>query len=337
VDVLVRRARALGVEVAFGHEVTDLASVADADLVVLADGAGSRLRRSNANIFGTVERLGENMHIWLGTTRPFESFTFAFEETHGGWIWFHAYQHGPKMSTAIVECTRETWHRLGFDAADGDSGLGRLDQIFSRHLNGHKFEDQTEGTVPAKWSDFTTVSNRAWHHDNIVLLGDSARTAHFSIGSGTRLAFEDAIGLAGAIASGRRVDLDAALQSYEDGRRQAATSLQAAAAQSAAWFENVAHHALLRPVELGYSLRMRRDSRVAASTGVRHSSIRYQLHLATQFALGRAARRAASVTRSQCENLIGSVRTTFRPWGGFPSRPTSFEDVWRAHRRRGHA
>jgi 2-polyprenyl-6-methoxyphenol hydroxylase-like FAD-dependent oxidoreductase len=302
-DILVHRALDLGVEVAFQCEVLDLSHLADADLVVLADGAGGRVRRSMASRFGTTEVVGTNKHIWLGTSKPFEDFTFAFEQTSAGWIWFHAYRHGPSESTLIVECPPETWRRLGFDAIGGDGALERIRRIFARHLDGHTLRNRPHAYHVTQWSDFAAISNKKWYDDNVVLLGDAAHTTHFSVGSGTRLALEDAMALSTALTERPSIALAERLEIYQRNRLPEVCAVQAKAARSAAWFERFDQHARrLAPIDLGYSLRTRRGVLTwNAAEELHRPYLPYLMHLATQRRFGRSARRAVSKLRRRYE------------------------------------
>jgi 2-polyprenyl-6-methoxyphenol hydroxylase-like FAD-dependent oxidoreductase len=237
-DILTRRALELGVTVRFEAEVDDPARLGRADLVVAGDGVGSRLRRRHAERFGTRIETGRNRYMWLGTTRVFDAFTFAFVETGAGWIWCHAYGFDAAASTFIVECAPETWAGLGFAQLGLEACIARLEALFARQLDGHRLVAQAPaGDGAAPWRSFRTVTNQRWHHGNLVLAGDAAHTTHFTIGSGTKLAIEDAIGLADAL--GAHDDLESALCSYERDRKAALLALQREARNSARWFESL--------------------------------------------------------------------------------------------------
>src|SRR4051812_7048062 len=195
-DILAKRAMDLGVEIWFEHETEDLSDFADADLIVACDGMNSRLRHLYANHFHTNADMGHNKYIWLGTHKVFDAFTFAFEKTSAGWIWFHAYRFSNDASTFIVECLPQTWKGLGFDDLGLDESIVLLEDIFEPYLDGHSLVSQMSHLGKAPWLNFQRISNENWHHDNIVLMGDAAHTTHFTIGSGTELALEDAIVLA---------------------------------------------------------------------------------------------------------------------------------------------
>jgi anthraniloyl-CoA monooxygenase len=296
-DILLQRARALGVQIEHEHDVADLSVASGADLVVLADGANSRLRRSHVTSFGTVERLGRNKHIWLGARLPFADFTFVFEPTAAGWLWFHAYRFAPDASTVIVECAEHTWSGLGFDSMSDEACLKELSRIFARHLNGAALEGRPDAPGVTQWATFPTVSNTHWYDRNVVLLGDCAHTAHFTIGSGTRMAFEDAAALARAVASCPPTRLVDALHGYQGSRLPAVAVLQREAQCSAAWFENVDQNIELEPLDFGYALRLRRTGPPPDDPKVLRSSVGYRLHQATQWRAGRTARRMVGTAR----------------------------------------
>lgn len=235
-DLLLERALSRGVEVEFEHEVDDPAAL-DADLVVACDGVSSGLRQRHAETFYTEVLTGRNMYVWLGTSKVFDVFTFPFVHTSAGWIWAHAYGYAEGASTFIVECSPETWEGLGFAKFDHDSTLARLETLFARYLDGHPLRSNARLGEPLPWLSFRTVTNERWHRGNLVLMGDAAHTTHFTIGSGTKLALEDAIALASELDAG--TGLDAALEAYGRRRREALRPAQTDARFSARWFEQV--------------------------------------------------------------------------------------------------
>ena len=164
--------------------------------------------RLEAGGFQADVRLGGNKYLWLGTTKMFESFTYAFIHTDSGWVWAYGYGIGTGVSTFIVECSSETWSGLGFDALSPQDNLSLLEKLFERHLDDHPLLGQVQRGASAGWLNFRTVTNRRWYDGNIVLAGDAAHTTHFTTGSGTALAIEDAIALAGNLR--RREQPDAA-------------------------------------------------------------------------------------------------------------------------------
>ncbi|MGW7527037.1 FAD-dependent monooxygenase [Streptomyces sp. NPDC054783] len=279
-DVLTRRARALGVDVR--HEkLADPADLPEADLIVAADGAGSRIRQSRAERFGTKVETGRNPYIWLGTDQQFESFVFDFEETPAGWIWFHAYPSiKGRISTCIVECSPQTWQGLGLDRLEPEDAVPLLEKIFHRALDGHSLISRSRGE-PAKWQRFQHLSNRTWVDGNVVLAGDAAHTTHFTLGSGTRLAMIDAIVLAHSLS--QFPDPRVALREYDQHRRAEMHGVQAGARSSMAWFEQLDDYLDRDPVSFSYAMAVRQGNQ---------TPWRYQVHLATQISAVRRARRA---------------------------------------------
>ena len=257
IDILARRAMELGIDVQFEREVDDVSRLPDADLIVACDGVNSRLRRLHADSFGTDVVMGRNKYVWLGTSKVFDTFTFAFAETDAGWVWVYAYGFDGHASTVIVECSPETWTGLGFDTLGVEGSAAVLGRIFERQLDGHPLLYGVPDHGDAPWLNFRTVTNERWHHDNIVLMGDSAHTTHFSIGSGTILALEDAIGLADNLYE--HEDLESALDAYEKERKFAIIPLQGCARYSAQWYENLPRYIHLQPPEFAALLADRRS------------------------------------------------------------------------------
>ena len=230
------------------HVAPDLAAHLDADLVIGADGINSTVRDHFAEAFEPAVDLRPNRFVWLGTTRPFPAFTFHFrEDEHGLWR-VHAYQYDARgKSTFIVEATERTWRRAGMDEAGEEETVRFLSRLFADELDGHPLIRNR-----SVWRQFPTVANRRWSAGNVVLIGDAAHTAHFSVGSGTRLAMLDAIALARAMETAP--DLAAALAAYEDERRRPVESLQRAAQASLQWFEDTERYFRLEPTQFAFSL-----------------------------------------------------------------------------------
>lgn len=250
-DVLAERARALGVRVEFGSEITDTAQCPDADLVVAGDGVNSRLRERYAAHFGPETGHGRNKYIWLGTTKVLDSFTFAFVDTPHGWIWCYAYGYSAERSTCIVECSPDTWRGLGLHRAAPDEARALLERLFARLLDGHRLIGRSPGGEEARWLNFRTLTNRTWSHGNLVLIGDAAHTTHYSIGAGTTLAMEDAVALADCLHRTAAPGPDpSALARYERERRAALLSTQSAARYSAQWYENLPRYMRLPPPQM---------------------------------------------------------------------------------------
>ncbi|HJS43339.1 MAG TPA: bifunctional salicylyl-CoA 5-hydroxylase/oxidoreductase [Gemmatimonadales bacterium] len=246
-QVLGDRSRELGVCIEVGTEVTDPSVYADADLVLGADGFNSIVRERYAEHFQPSMDERANRFVWLGTTRPFPAFTFYFKrDTHGLWR-VHAYQYEPGHATFIVEATEQTWRSAGLEKASEDDTVRFCEALFRDELEGHRLLKNR-----SLWRTFVTIKNAIWSHQNVVLVGDAAHTAHFSVGSGTKLAIEDAIALSSALR--RERDVPAALAAYETERRPAVESLQRAAQVSLQWFEDTERYMNLEPIQFAFNL-----------------------------------------------------------------------------------
>lgn len=245
--ILQDRCRALGVRLEFEHEIPKLSDVGEVDLIVAADGVNSAVRERHAAEFGPDVDFRPNRFVWLGTSHPFEAFTFYFRENEHGMFRVHAYRYAEDSSTFIVECTDATWRRSGLCDATEDETIAYIEALFAEELRGHHLKKNR-----SVWRSFPTVKNRVWHHDKLVLLGDAAHTAHFSIGSGTKLALEDSIALADALARHPRVP--DALAGYEAERRPVVEATQRAAQVSLEWFENTERYTELDPIQFTLSL-----------------------------------------------------------------------------------
>jgi len=246
-QLLARRAEALGVEIQLQREIGSVADVGPADLIVAADGVASVLRDGMADRFGPQIDWRTNRFVWLGTTRPFPAFTFYFKPSPVGLWRTHAYQYAEGRSTFIVEAREKTWRASGLNENDEKGTVAYLEQLFKEELQGHPLLANR-----SIWRQFPTVKNARWHSGNVVLLGDAAHTAHFSVGSGTKLAMEDAIALAGALKE--RTSIPEALAAYEAERRPAVESLQRAAQASLEWFESAERYQDMEPLQFAFNL-----------------------------------------------------------------------------------
>ncbi|SDF23739.1 bifunctional salicylyl-CoA 5-hydroxylase/oxidoreductase [Limimaricola pyoseonensis] len=260
--LLQERARELGVEMRFETEVESASAYAgDYDLVVAADGLNSKTRTEFEEVFRPEIDRRRCKFVWLGTTQTFaDAFTFIFEKTEHGWVWAHAYQFEPGTATFIVECTPETWEKFGFGEMSQEDSIAVCEEIFRDHLGGHPLMTNAKHIRGSAWINFPRVLCERWYTDNIVLLGDAAATAHFSIGSGTKLALESAIALADEVT--REPDLATAFANYEEARRVEVLRLQSAARNSMEWFEEVERYLHLDPVQFNYSL-LTRSQRIS--------------------------------------------------------------------------
>jgi 2-polyprenyl-6-methoxyphenol hydroxylase-like FAD-dependent oxidoreductase len=255
-DILRERALEVGVELEFERDVKNPAELQPVDVIVASDGANSVMRQT-IDDFGTNVVEGQNRYVWLGTDRIFDTFTFGFERTDAGWMWFHGYAFDDRTSTFIVECAPETWAGLGLDARSASESLTLLERVFERELDGSRLMSSARSDETLPWLNFRTVTNERWHSGNTVLVGDAAHTTHFSIGSGTRLAIQDAIALAAALQ--RAATPQAAFAEYQNVRRTALLPSQHEARLSAQWFENVERYEGLPAPAFFALLRARRD------------------------------------------------------------------------------
>jgi 2-polyprenyl-6-methoxyphenol hydroxylase-like FAD-dependent oxidoreductase len=244
---LAERARSVGANLRFGTVVRSVEELAGYDLVVAADGVNSLVRRTYEGDFKTSLTYDDNKFVWYGATKRFETLTQTFVETEFGCFNAHHYRYSPTMSTFIIECDRATWLRAGFDEKPEQETRAVCEKVFADTLEGHHLVNNK-----SIWRNFPWLWNERWSHRNVVLVGDALHTAHFSIGSGTRLALEDVIALVTAL-DNEPHDLRAALEAYEATRRPVVETLVNAAKTSASWYEHFPEHMKLAPLDFGYS------------------------------------------------------------------------------------
>ena len=244
-ELLRRQAETAGISIEFEKLLGEKENLQDYDLVVAADGANSTIRKS-ADFGATVTSLS-NKFAWFGTTKPFDTLTQTFVQNEAGSFNAHHYRHAPAMSTFVFECDAATWARAGFERMDEAATLAYCETVFADALQGHHLVSNK-----SIWRNFPKVRNARWSSGNTVLIGDAQRTAHFSIGSGTRLAMEDAIALAKALRESRD-DVPAALAAFEAARRPIVEKLVAAADASADWYEHFPEHMQLAPRDFAWS------------------------------------------------------------------------------------
>jgi len=244
---LTERARSVGVNLRFDTVVRSVDELTGYDLIVAADGVNSLVRKTYEGDFKTSLSYDDNKFAWYGTTKRFETLTQTFVETEFGSFNAHHYRYSPTMSTFIVECDRATWLRAGFAEKTEEEGRAVCEKVFADTLEGHPLVNNK-----SVWRNFPWLWNDRWSHRNMVLVGDALHTAHFSIGSGTRLALEDVIALANALGSEPH-DLRRALEAYETARRPVVETLVKAAKTSASWYDRFAEHMKLAPLDFGHS------------------------------------------------------------------------------------
>ena len=262
-EILQERARELGVVLHFEAECDPSdPKWSEYDLVIASDGINSRFRDAHEADFGVDIDVRTNKFVWLGTSKVFDAFTFAFEETEHGWIWAHAYRFAPDCSTFIVECSEETWRGLGFDRMDQADAIALCESLFAKYLVGHSLQSNAAHLPgPAVWLNFRRIKCERWRSANVILLGDAAHTAHFSVGSGTKLALEDAIKLADVL-NRPGLSLDAAMEEYVAERNLEVLKLQNSARNSTEWFETLERYLHFEPLQFAYSL-LTRSQRIS--------------------------------------------------------------------------
>jgi anthraniloyl-CoA monooxygenase len=249
--ILQRRCEELGVKLLFRTEVPDVDTLrAECDLLVAADGVNSTARKQYSEHFVPSLDARPNRYIWYGTKRLFHGLTLTFREYEAGVFAAHSYKFNKTTSTFIIECDQETWDTAGFSAMSDDQTRGYLERVFGKDLDGESLLSNN-----SKWINFLLVKNKNWFFENVVLIGDALHTAHFSIGSGTKLALEDAIALFERFTATESVA--AALRDFESTRKPVIEEYQAAAYESMRWFENARAYMNLSPIELAYALMMR--------------------------------------------------------------------------------
>lgn len=263
-NILQTRCTELGVQLVFETEINDENLYPDADLIVAADGINSTIRKKYATVFQPTIDTRMCRYIWLGTHKLFDAFTFAFEETEHGWFQAHAYRYDSETSTFIVETPESVWRAHGIDSFDQQQSIDFCENLFKKYLDGHTLMTNARHLVGSAWIKFDRVICQSWLHHNgrshVVLMGDAAHTAHFSVGSGTKLALEDAIALAGAVQEIPM--LGDALKRYQDERRIEVLKIQNAARNSTEWFENVARYTRFEAEQFAYSL-LTRSQRIS--------------------------------------------------------------------------
>lgn len=247
----------LGVRVHYQHRIDDVAALAaSVDLLIAADGGNSTVRSQFAEYFSPSFEKRRNKFAWYGTRQRFHPVSLIFSQTEHGVFMAHSYQYSPELSTFLVEVSPETWHRAGLDTASEEESRAYCAKVFAAQLGSNELLGNR-----SLWFDANIVKNEKWTYKNIVLLGDALRTVHFSLGSGTRMAMQDAIALHKAIAE-HPDNLPAAFKAFENVRRPASSSFQTAASKSLDWYEGVDAKLHLDPVSFAYDY-MRRTGQVS--------------------------------------------------------------------------
>ena len=249
-NILQDRGRELGVHMRFQREVEGLEEFADSDLIVVADGINSKIRAKYAEHFQPAVDLRPNKFTWLGSTRPLDAFKYFFRETAQGVLLAHCYQYEADRSTWVIEMNEETWRNFGFDKLSETDMLPVLERVFAEELDGHPLIANR-----SLWRNFPNITNKTWVKDNAVLVGDAKATAHFSIGSGTKLAMEDAIAVFEALK--KHAEVKSALRLYDTARREEVEKTQHAANVSLAWFEHMKRYFTMEPPQFAFGVMSR--------------------------------------------------------------------------------
>ncbi len=310
-NILQERCEEVGVELVFSTDVKSAHDFPDADLVIASDGLNSRIRTQFAHTYRPDVDVRRCRFVWLGTTKLFDAFTFAFEETRHGWFQAHAYRFDDTHSTFIVETPEPVWHAAGLDAMEKEDAIAFCEKLFAKHLDGHKLLSNTSHLRgSSQWIKFPRVVCQHWVHwlgekkpVPVVLMGDAAHTAHFSIGSGTKLALEDSIELARSIGQ-HPGDLPTALKHYEDLRSVEVLRIQNAARNSTEWFEHVDRYVNLPPEQFAYSL-LTRSQRIS------HENLRLRDKDYVEGYEGWIAERAGLPARDASKSSVPPMLTPF--------------------------
>jgi anthraniloyl-CoA monooxygenase len=246
-DVLQRRCRTLGVRLEFEREVRDVGEFEGADLIIGADGINGLVRRTYAEFFKPQVAMHPTKYVWFGSDLQLDAFTFIFRRNNDGLFQVHAYPFDAHTCTFIVECPEDAWRRAGLESASEAESIAYCEALFQPELRGRRLMSNR-----SLWVNFATLRSESWHHGNVVLLGDAAHTAHFSIGSGTKLAMEDSIALVDALR--RHQDMAAALNDYEMERQPVVERFQEAALESSSYFDHVSRYAAFDPRQFAFNL-----------------------------------------------------------------------------------
>jgi 2-polyprenyl-6-methoxyphenol hydroxylase-like FAD-dependent oxidoreductase len=254
--ILQEHCQRAGIKIEYERRLTDLEPFADSDLILGADGINSVVREMYAGQLGATADVRPNKFVWYGTKQMFDALTMTFHESEDGVFIAHSYRFNTSTSTFIIECGPETWAKAGFESKSDAENRAYLEEVFKVDLGGHPLLSNK-----SEWINFRVIKNQRWHHDNVVILGDAAHTAHFSIGSGTKLALEDAIALHKAFADNPGAEVAQVLVAYEKARKPVVDRLQDAAFESLHWLETVEERIHLDPMPFAYEL-MTRSGRV---------------------------------------------------------------------------
>lgn len=311
-QLLHQRCREEGVNLHFETEITDLEPFKDSDMILVSDGIGSTIRTQYEKEFGTQITLKSNRFVWLGSTKPLDAFTYFFRTTPHGLMVAHTYQYEPGMSTWIFECSNETWEKFGFEVTNEEDTIAKISEIFKEELDGHPLI-----TNKSHWRQFPHVTNKNWYHNNMVLLGDAKATAHYSIGSGTKLAMDCAIGLSDAVIANQN-NIQAAFQQYDKTRRNSVEMIQYAATVSLDWFENMNRYTYFPFYQFAFGCMTRSKKVTYENLKLRDSSFTDKVLNEFNFVIPSAVEgQSAAFSKFKLRNLELPNRIVMAPMGQY--------------------
>lgn len=296
-QLLQRRCREEGVGLHYETNVEDLQAFSDSDIIVAADGINSAIRETYKEHFGTQTVMQRNKFVWLGSTKPLDTFSYFFRTTPQGTFVAHTYQYEPGMSTWIFECSPETWEKAGFETFDEQDTIDKISAIFAAELDGHPLISNK-----SHWRQFPTITNKYWHYNNIVLLGDAKATAHYSIGSGTKLAMECAIALADAVTY-HHTHLNDIFRAYETSRRNRVEMIQHAAGVSLDWFEHMDRHVQHSFMQFAFGVMTRAKKVTFENLALRDSSFTDKVLSAFNLKLSENSKTPAAFTKFKLREM----------------------------------
>lgn len=310
-ELLQQRCREEGVNLHFESNITDLSQFSDSDYIVVSDGINSIFRDQMPEAFGTQKVLKNNRFVWMGSTRPLDAFTYFFRTTPYGTFVAHTYQYEAGRSTWIFECSDETWQKAGFSETDEADTILKLEHLFKEELDGHALISNR-----SHWRQFPAITNSNWHKDNIVLLGDAKATAHYSIGSGTKLAMECAIALSEAV-SKHQTDTKAAFDQYEKVRRNRVEMIQYAANVSLDWFEHMDRHNQHDFMQFAFGVMTRSKKVTFENMALRDSSFTQKVLSEFNTKHQNKPETPAAFTSFQLRDMIVKNRIVMSPMGQY--------------------
>jgi anthraniloyl-CoA monooxygenase len=324
-QLLQQRCHEEGVKLHFEANVDDVSQFADSDVIVACDGINSIVRDQFTEDFGTKTVMQRNKFVWMGSTKPLDAFAYFFRTTPFGTFVAHSYQYQEGMSTWIFECTPETWERAGFETTNEEATIQKISELFAHELDGHPLISNR-----SHWRQFPTITNERWHKDNIVLLGDAKATAHYSIGSGTKLAMECAIGLSDAIVE-NQTDIPAAFGQYEQKRRKRVEMIQHAAGVSLDWFEHMDRHSQHPFLQFAFGVMTRAKKVTFENLALRDKSFTDKVLTAFNLHVNANSKTPAAFTNFQLRGMHLQNRIVMAPMEQYSAKNGMINDWHLVH------